>query len=553
MHRGSVLHSVACDLKRLPIGAREAFVLSQVHGRSTAEELAEVTGLELKELLQVARRLVELGALSVEGEAPKTKRPPRRTERPSASHSVAPAAHGLVPPAVVPVARACPDLRSLGLGPREGFVLSQIDGATSTEDLVEITHLSLSDLSDALNALEEAGAVELSHRKRRATRVPPARSTKVPPARETKAPAARGTKAPRAAAPKSHEKRLSELPQADRQRIAEAVARVEPLDHYGALGVDRDADAKTIRRAYHALAARFHPDRFFRKDLGASRQPLERLFGRLTLAYETLSRAGTRDEYDRTLPPRPAPRTPTERPPKTPTRKSMRAVRPPTEPPKREAIAPVAPPPEIAPAPAPPPIPASAATPSSPDALRRMYAGKKRDTVREHVEVFVRAASEALERDDVVAAANHYRLAVQCSDDPSLRAALAETDVKARARVRDVSLAGARAAEAAGRWGEAATKYAKAHGVHPEAWIAERAANAIRREGGDLRRAAQLAEQAVLAEPHNVGYRVTLGEIYLDAGLMARATGESGRATGLAPADARAIALAKAVARAKGA
>jgi tetratricopeptide (TPR) repeat protein len=181
-----------------------------------------------------------------------------------------------------------------------------------------------------------------------------------------------------------------------------------------------------------------------------------------------------------------------------------------------------------------------------------MIAGKKRNAVQEHIDVFVRAAKEAVERDDVVAAANHYRLAVQCSDDPALRAALQDIDVKARARVRDVSVAGARTAEAAGRWAEAAQKYTKAHGAHPDAWIAERAANAMRREGSDLRRAAQLAEQAVLAEPQNVAYRVTLGEIYLDAGLMVRAAGESGRAVGLAPADARAIALAKAVARAKG-
>jgi tetratricopeptide (TPR) repeat protein len=584
MHRGSILLPIPCDLKQLPIGAIEAFVLSQIDGRSTAEDLAEVTGLELKELLRVARHLIDLGAVSVEGELAKTRRPPphRRTEHPP-PHPVAARPATLVPPAIVPKSRARDDLRSLGISPREGFVLSQIDGATSTEDLVEITHLSHRDLSDALHALEEVGAIELPHKKRRPTKVPaarqtkapPPRATKAPPGRATKAPAPRATKAPPARAtkappapatqapaarttraPRAHvmkEKRLSELPEADRLRITEAIARVEPLDHYAALGVERDADAKTIRRAYHSLAAQFHPDRFFRKDLGATRQPLERLFGRLTLAYDTLARAGTREAYDQTLPP--PPRRPTERPPKTPTRKSIPAVRPVTQPPpapKVEAIAPP-PPPERAPPPVsvPTPVSARAAVPLPAEALRRMFAGKKRSEVHEHVEVFVRAAREALERDDVVAAANNYRLAVQVSDDPALRVALEEIDVKARARVRDVSVAGARAAEAGGRWADAAAKYVKAHGAHPEAWIAERAANAIRHEGGDLRRAAQLAEQAVLAEPSNAGYRVTLGEIYLDAGLMARAKGESGRAIALAPADPRALSLAKAVARVK--
>jgi tetratricopeptide (TPR) repeat protein len=170
---------------------------------------------------------------------------------------------------------------------------------------------------------------------------------------------------------------------------------------------------------------------------------------------------------------------------------------------------------------------------------------------QERALVFVRAAEEAADRHDFVAAAHHYRLAVQCSDDPALRVALEETDAKAKRRIRETSLQAARVAEQAGRWAEAGEKYAKAHGAQPEPWVAERAANAIRMAGGDLRAAARLAEQAVLAEPGNAAYRVTLGEIYFDAGLHARAAGESARATALAPTDVRASALAKVVARGK--
>jgi hypothetical protein len=135
MHRRSILRSVACDLKKLPIGALEAFVLSQVHGHSAAEDVAEAVGLELGELLRVAQRLVELGALSVDGEKAKTKRPAppssRRTSSPPALSKATKTAKALVPGNVVPVPRKRVDLRSLGIGPREGFVLSQIDGVTS--------------------------------------------------------------------------------------------------------------------------------------------------------------------------------------------------------------------------------------------------------------------------------------------------------------------------------------------------------------------------------------------------------------------------------------
>ena len=41
------------------------------------------------------------------------------------------------------------------------------------------------------------------------------------------------------------------------------------LDHYALLGVARSADRKALKRAYFDLAARFHPDKYFRKKLGS--------------------------------------------------------------------------------------------------------------------------------------------------------------------------------------------------------------------------------------------------------------------------------------------
>jgi predicted transcriptional regulator/tetratricopeptide (TPR) repeat protein len=594
VHRKSILRTVACDLKKLPIGALEAFVLSQVRGGSTAEDVAEATGLELSELFRVARTLADLGALSVDGEKGKTKRPTvapagkRRSgqhaagKRMSGQHSAGKAAAAPVQVNIVPVRGKHGDLRSLGIGPREGFVLSQIDGATSVADLCEITGLAASDLSAALRALEAVGVVDLGAGRNRPSISAPSATVPKPPAAVV--PAAR---------PPPQEE-ACDLTEAERARITETSTRLETLDLYGVLGVQRDADAKVIRRAYHSLAGQFHPDRFFGKKLGPLRRPLERAFMRLTLAYDTLSKGDKRAQYDATLPPPPSKRgqslkpgpaskrAPTQKPPavRTPSRKSMNAmaaaipgvqsrpVVPPVAPiisrpvsppvisrPASPPVAPIAPPvsrpvsPPVVPSPT-PPVSARAAG-SAPESAPRSMGSKDRRLPQERALVFVHAAEEALDRHDFVAAANSYRLAVQCSDDPALKVALAETDAKARRRVRETSLAGASAAEQAGRWGEAAAKYAKAHTAHPEAWVAERAANAMRLDGGDLRAAARFAEQAVLAEPGNAAYRVTLGEIYFDAGLLARAAGESSRAIALAPGDLRAAALAKLVAKGK--
>jgi hypothetical protein len=67
------------------------------------------------------------------------------------------------------------------------------------------------------------------------------------------------------------------------------------------LGLSSQADTKAIRASYFALAKRYHPDVFFRRDIGAARRKLEAVFDALTLAYETLRRPHSRSEYDDSL------------------------------------------------------------------------------------------------------------------------------------------------------------------------------------------------------------------------------------------------------------
>jgi curved DNA-binding protein CbpA len=73
------------------------------------------------------------------------------------------------------------------------------------------------------------------------------------------------------------------------------------IDHYTMLGVDPGADKKEIKRAYYELAAKFHPDRHFRKKLGSFKLRLEVFFSRLTIAHETLGNEAARAEYDEYL------------------------------------------------------------------------------------------------------------------------------------------------------------------------------------------------------------------------------------------------------------
>jgi len=71
------------------------------------------------------------------------------------------------------------------------------------------------------------------------------------------------------------------------------------LTHYELLSVSADADRKAIRRAYLEKSKRFHPDAWYRKDVGPYGPMLTKWFKRLSHAYEVLGDEESRAEYDR--------------------------------------------------------------------------------------------------------------------------------------------------------------------------------------------------------------------------------------------------------------
>ncbi len=70
------------------------------------------------------------------------------------------------------------------------------------------------------------------------------------------------------------------------------------LSYYQLLGVTADVDGASIRRAYLERSKRFHPDAWYRRDLGEYGPLLTKWFQRMSAAYEVLSDEETRAAYD---------------------------------------------------------------------------------------------------------------------------------------------------------------------------------------------------------------------------------------------------------------
>lgn len=473
---------------------------------------------------------------------------------------------------------------ALRLTPEESFVLSCVDGAATAEDIAEILGVSAERVAATLARLEEVGAIERHGRS--PTGQPRTRSTSVPRG-DPEPPRARST-GPRDVAAASPDVEPVELDETRRQAIATLHARLDQVDYYELLGVPYDADKKSIKRAYYALAPDFHPDKFFRRQIGSYRPRVEAIFTRLSLALEVLTSPEKKSLYDaengiaarRARMPRPAvvPADSSTPPPARtgPSSSAPPAVQPsvgsrpgrervPTAPRSSEAGAR-----RIAVDPLteeerrqllarklsgrattePRPEPAEDGASgvrfagdarTGMDALKARYEAAKHSADRQQVDAFVKRAREAAAVGDVVTASNALRIATSLAPlNEELQREAGEMAKRAAVELAATYAHQAEADAANNRWGEAALAFAKACEGRPgDAMLHDRAAFATLRAGGQPRRAVDFARRAVELAPNVPDHHLTLARAYFAAGLRMSGEGEIVRAVQLAPNDAR--------------
>lgn len=179
----------------------------------------------------------------------------------------------------VPRLAADRDPKGLRLSPEEGFLLSRIDGHTPWRVLREMGGLPPEEVDLCLESWAASGVVVMQPPRPAASRD---RKPEVP-ARPTR---------PQSHAPgRIDESQLDPnlfIDVATQRRILEFEAGLA-RPYHELLGVARDADSRVIKRAYFALSKEFHPDRYFRRDIGGYVPRLERIFKKILEAHEILS------------------------------------------------------------------------------------------------------------------------------------------------------------------------------------------------------------------------------------------------------------------------
>jgi curved DNA-binding protein CbpA len=110
---------------------------------------------------------------------------------------------------------------------------------------------------------------------------------------------AAGPSAPTAAAALNEDVELTD----ERKReILEMEAALETKNHFEVFGVPTNVTQDELKRSFYELSRKYHPDRYFKKNLGSFRARVELVFRKLSQAYELMSDPKRRDAYLRANP-----------------------------------------------------------------------------------------------------------------------------------------------------------------------------------------------------------------------------------------------------------
>jgi curved DNA-binding protein CbpA len=402
--------------------------------------------------------------------------------------------------------RRCPRLapdweeQAGSLSPAEGFLLSRIDGHTPWAVLREIGGFAPADADRALASWIAAGLVQVEGEK-----------PGPPPVEEAAAPAP-------AAPDLSAVDASLELPVELQREILTFEARLVGATHHEILGVERGVDPGGIKRAYFRLSKQFHPDRYFRRNIGGFAGRLERIFRHVALAYELLSDPATRTELERAM---------TDAAPIAAEAGADRAAGG-----EREAIS------ESAPA-------SGYRVPSRMENLARL-----RKSFKMPAKMLAERRFKARQLHDSARAAAHEKRWLEAAAsarlaiafDPFAREyqehfASIQADVHA-ARATDLLAQ----AEGAGAVADALRMLEEAVHYRPADAALQARAAALALELGEPTRAREFAEAAHELEPGEVGHALTLCRVYRMLGRPKEARAAMAKATELAPSSLEVLA-----------
>ncbi|MBI2838921.1 MAG: DnaJ domain-containing protein [Acidobacteria bacterium] len=168
------------------------------------------------------------------------------------------------------------------LKPNEGFVVSRIDGVATLNEISPLVPAEEFDTYRLLYGLHVLGLLVEN----------PERHTSADAVRES------GAKPPGTTRGPSREHAAGDPEQGGDRDVRTIFSQLDHLDLYQLLGVPNNASTPAIKKTYYRMAKIYHPDRFQSEGDKALQKKAERVFAKMTEAYEVLVDAQARMSYD---------------------------------------------------------------------------------------------------------------------------------------------------------------------------------------------------------------------------------------------------------------
>ncbi len=204
------------------------------------------------------------------------------------------------------------------LSQSEYFILSRVDGLSSISDILSISPIGEEQTLRCIYGLVSAGVIEPKGGPaplpeevvKAAAAAPPPRpeapAYRPPPPSPPPPPSAPRVEIPRpevqAGKPKTEPPAEPSGPSPEeiavREDIIEKHASLRGATLYDLLGITITANDQEVKKAYYAMAKKYHPDRHHSPHLRDVHGLLEELFGKITDAYQSLSSPFERNRYD---------------------------------------------------------------------------------------------------------------------------------------------------------------------------------------------------------------------------------------------------------------
>jgi len=381
------------------------------------------------------------------------------------------------------------NLKETKLTSEEGFLLSRVDGSTTLDQLVKVSGLSYRKALETFVDLKKRGVITWDDGAPADDQDDEIEEVTDPWIDMSFDPFELGEEV--------------DLSEAIKKKILYYHTTMHDQTHYEMLQVGRRAEPKEIKRAYFKVSREFHPDSFFRKNLGSYKQKIEAIFKRVSQAYEVLGNEQKRAAYDRTLPYEPSPEEIEEQ--RQVALQQERAKKLRKE--RRQRL-----------------------LKHSPVVARKGQARKHYDD-----------AKSWFEQKEYTKAANSIRLALTLDpQNEDFKKLLDEVAPKADEIRADNDYRRGRMEESMGRIEEAITAYLRSIEANPnDARVLHRVASLLLEMRREMRQALTFSRKANQLEADNPEYLLTLAKLYTELNMKKNAIREYTRYLVLNPLDER--------------